>query len=83
MGAIVILTVTNMKLGSRLQNFTCVIVSIFWCFNVKMKLNGLISVREPESTSYQEMKNVLRVRRCILPHWLDYSIRLPRNSFCL
>lgn len=40
---IVILTVTNMNLGSRLQNFTCVVVNIFWCFNVKMKLNGLIS----------------------------------------
>lgn len=43
MGAIVILTVTNMKLGSRLQNFTCVIVSRFWCFNVKMEVNDLFS----------------------------------------
>lgn len=72
-----------MKLYSQLLNVMSVIVSIFWCFNVKMKLNSLISEREPEGTSYQEMINVFRVRRCILLDWLDYSIRLPRNSFCL
>lgn len=52
-----------MKLYSQLLNFTSVIVSIFWCFNVKMKPNSLISEREPEGTSYQ-MINVFRVRRC-------------------
>lgn len=72
-----------MKLYSRLLNIMSVIVSIFWCFNVKMKLNSLISEREPEGTPYQEMIKVFRVRRCILLAWLDYSIRLPRNSFCL
>lgn len=65
---IVILKVTNMKLCSQLLIFTRVTVSIFWCFNVKMKLNSLISEREPECTSYQEMINLFRVRCCILPH---------------
>lgn len=72
-----------MKLCSQLLNITRVKVSIFWCFKVKIKLNSLISEREPEGTSYQEMINLFRVRCCILPRWLDYSIRLPRNSFCL
>lgn len=83
MSAIVILKVTNMKLCSQLPTFTRVIVSIFWCFNVKMNVNSSMSEREPEGTSYREMINVFRVRYCILPHWLDYSIRVPHNSFCL
>lgn len=65
----------------KTADLTRVLVSIFWCFNLKVKLNSLFIEREPEDT-YQEMTNVFRIRRWVLPQRLECS-GLPRNGFGL